>query len=65
VAAGLVMARILPYIYPVIFAHLLDQVFGPGMSVARDGFNTHMMTAITFATSFVISFIVFRKRRET
>ena len=63
VAAGMVVARILPYIYPVIFAHLLDRVFGPGQSNARDGFNSHMMTVITFLSSFVISFIVFRKRR--
>jgi RNA polymerase subunit RPABC4/transcription elongation factor Spt4 len=63
VAAGMVMARILPYIYPVLFGHLLDRVFGPGMSNARDGFNSHMMTVITFLSSFVISFFSFRKRR--
>ena len=61
VAAGMVMARILPYIYPVIFSHVLDRIFGSGPSNARDGFNSHMMTAITFLTSFVISFVSFRK----
>ena len=62
VVAGIVMARILPYIYPVIFGHFLDLVFGPGAG-ARDTFNSHMMTAITFLTSFVISFFTFRKPR--
>jgi ribosomal protein L40E len=63
VAAGMIVARILPYIYPVLFAHLLDRVFGPVQSTARDGFNSHMMTVITFLSSFVISFFSFRKRR--
>lgn len=63
VASGMVMARILPYIYPVAFGPLLDRVFGPGPG-ARDVFNSHMMTAITFLTSFVISFIAFRRPRS-
>jgi hypothetical protein len=52
--AGLIAARILPYIYP-IFDPILTAVFGSGPGMARDGFNTNMMTLITFFTSFVLS----------
>lgn len=50
VIGGLIMARILPYVYPV-FDPLLTAAFGAGMSSARDGFNSLMMTLITFSTS--------------
>lgn len=52
---GMIVARILPFIYP-IFDPILTLVFGSGPSAMRDGFNTNMMTLITFATSFVLSF---------
>ena len=52
---GMIMARVLPFIYP-IFDPILTLVFGSGPSALRDGFNTNMMTLITFATSFVLSF---------
>jgi Double zinc ribbon len=64
VTGGFVMARILPYVYPIL-SPVLDAVFGPGPSNPRDSFNSFMMTGITFATSFIISFIVFKKKRET
>jgi hypothetical protein len=60
VIAGLVMARVLPYIFPLA-SPLEDAWFGEGISSARDRFNSFAMTAITFATSSVISFHVFRK----
>ena len=52
---GMIMARILPFIYP-IFDPILTVVFGAGPGAVRDGFNTNMMTLITFSTSFVLSF---------
>ncbi|MFQ5855305.1 MAG: zinc-ribbon domain-containing protein [Anaerolineae bacterium] len=60
VLAGMIVARILPFIYGPIFDPLLTPVFGSGAG-PRDTFNSFMMTALTFLTSFVISFIVFRK----
>ena len=53
---GMIVARVLPFIYPV-FDPILTLVFGSGPGEARDGFNTNMMTLITFATSFVLSFV--------
>lgn len=63
--SGFIMARILPFIYPV-FDPVLTIVFGSGPGAARDGFNTNMMTLITFGTSFVLSFLTMRltKSRE-
>lgn len=52
---GMIVARILPFIYP-IFDPILTFAFGSGPGEMRDGFNTNMMTLITFATSFVLSF---------
>lgn len=52
---GMIMARILPFIYP-IFDPILTLVFGAGPGAVRDGFNTNMMTLITFFTSFGLSF---------
>lgn len=63
VLAGMVVARILPSIYPIL-APLLDALFGKGASPARDGFNAFMMTALTFLSSFVISFSFFRKPKK-
>jgi hypothetical protein len=54
--AGLVIARILPYVY-FVFDPLLTAVFGSGPSYERDGFNTFMMTAITFLTSFGLALV--------
>lgn len=59
--AGMVVARILPFIYPYVFFPLLAIVFQGNPSGSSDSFNSFMMTAITFLTSFVISFITFRK----
>jgi hypothetical protein len=52
---GMIVARILPFIYP-IFDPILTIVFGSGPSPMRDGFNTNAMTLITFSSSFVLSF---------
>lgn len=68
VLAGIILARLMPYIYPIVFARLLDFIFGPGPSSFRDGFNSFLMTACTCTTSFVISFfafILFRSKRNT
>ncbi len=56
------MARVLPYVYPV-FSPILDALFGKRATSSRDGFNSFMMTAMTFVTSFVIAYRVFRRRR--
>lgn len=53
---GVGMAQILPFIYPV-FDPILTLAFGSGASATRDGFNTNMMTLITFFTSFALSFV--------
>ena len=53
---GMIVARILPFIYPV-FDPILTLAFGSGASATRDGFNTNMMTLITFFTSFALSFV--------
>jgi len=53
---GMVMARILPFIYPV-FDPILTLAFRSGPSPLRDGFNENMMTLITFFTSFAMSFV--------
>ncbi|MBI5651427.1 MAG: hypothetical protein HZC40_13445 [Chloroflexi bacterium] len=52
---GMIVARILPFIYPV-FDPILTFFFGRGPSPMRDGFNTNAMTLITFSVSFVLSF---------
>lgn len=69
VIVGMIVARLLPYIYPIFSARLLDLVFGPGFSPLRDGFNTNFMTACTCFSSFAVAAlgsIVFRltKRRK-
>jgi len=67
VLGGLIVARVLPYIYPIFFSRLLDLVFGAGMSSLRDGFNSFMMTACTCTASFLVSiatFLAFRKKRK-
>jgi hypothetical protein len=55
VLAGLIVARVLPYVYPVLDP-LLSLVFGSGPSSLRDGFNARAMTAITFIISFTLAF---------
>ena len=67
VIAGLIVARAMPFIYPIIFSRALDFVFGPGPSTVRDNFNTHLMTACTFGSSFLIAFVVmilFRSKKR-
>jgi hypothetical protein len=54
---GLVVARLLPFIYPLFSAGLLDLVFGPGISAARDGFNTQFMTCCTCCSSFLVALV--------
>lgn len=48
-------ACLLPYIYPIFAARVLDLIFGPGPSTFRDGFNTNLMTACTCCGSFTIA----------
>lgn len=58
VITGMVVARLLPFIYPLIFSRPLDIVFGPGASSFRDGFNSLLMTTCTFMASFLVAFVV-------
>jgi len=58
VLVGLVVARALPYIYPIFSARLLDLIFGPGYSPLRDGFNSNLMTACTCLSSFLVALAV-------
>lgn len=67
VIVGLIVARLLPYIYPIFSARLLDAVFGPGFSPARDTFNANFMTACTCLSSFTVAMlasIVFRRTKR-
>lgn len=67
VLAGVMVARVLPFIYPLIFSRLLDLVLSPGPSDLRDGLNTWIMSMCTLGTSFVISLatsVLFRRRRK-
>jgi hypothetical protein len=57
VFVGLVIARLLPYVYPIFSARLLDLIFGPGYSPVRDGFNTNFMTACTCFSSFAVALL--------
>jgi hypothetical protein len=64
---GMIVARLLPYIYPIFAARILDVVLGPGVTSTRDSFNSFLMTCCTCSSSFVISFLtllVFRIRRK-
>ena len=64
-AAGMVTARSLPYLYSGFFGGVLNQVFGGGGSgTSRDAFNASSMTFITFGASFGISFLLSRKWRR-
>jgi len=58
IVVGLVVARALPFIYPIFSARLLDLIFGPGYSPLRDGFNTNLMTACTCLSSFAVALVV-------
>jgi hypothetical protein len=67
VLTGLIVARVLPFIYPLIFSRIEDVILGPGISDLRDNINTWMMQNCTCASSFVISFfsfLVFRRKRK-
>jgi zinc-ribbon domain len=61
IVVGLVLARILPYIYAPTVGYLLDflQLSVP----TRDTLNWFMMTALTFLTSFAVGFILSGRRR--
>jgi hypothetical protein len=54
--AGLIIARVLPYVY-FVFDPALTAVFGAGPSYSRDSFNQLMMTSITFCSSFLVAFV--------
>jgi hypothetical protein len=60
VVVGMVVAQVLPQVYPVLDP-LLTLVFGSGPSAGRDGFNTLMMTLLTFLSSMAVSFVFFRR----
>lgn len=65
--AGLMIACLLPYIYPIFAAPVLDFALGPGPSDLRDGFNTNLMTACTCCGSFAIALLgsfVLRARKK-
>ena len=67
VLAGILVARVLPFIYPLIFSRLLDFVLNPGPSTLRDGLNTWIMSVCTCGTSFIISMlaaVLFRRKRR-
>jgi hypothetical protein len=36
VLAGIIIARVLPYVYPIFFSRILDLILGPGVSTLRD-----------------------------
>ena len=60
--AGMVTARSLPNLFP----HL-DPLIRVGAQLMgnRDKFNSSMMTALTFLTSFAVAFIASRMRRRS
>ena len=67
VLTGFIVARVLPFIYPLIFSRLQDAILGPGISDLRDNINIWMMQNCTCASSFIISFFsfyVFRRKRK-
>lgn len=58
---GLILARVLPYIYAPTVGHLLDAL---QLSVpTRDTLNWFVMTALTFLTSFAVGFVLSGRRR--
>jgi len=59
--AGMVLERILPYVYASIVGTLLDVLHVQGN--ARDQFNTVAMTAQTFLASFALSYRSTRARK--
>ena len=61
IVVGLVLARILPYIYAPTVGYLLDflQLSVP----TRDTLNWFVMTALTFLTSFAVGFVLSGRRR--
>jgi predicted PurR-regulated permease PerM len=67
VIVGLVVARVLPFIYPIFSANVLDLIFGPGVSTLRDGFNSLFMTGCTCLSSFAVALVVslaFSRRKQ-
>jgi hypothetical protein len=60
--AGIVVARVLPNVYPVLFAPILQVLFFGNPAGSSDSFNTSIMTWLTFLTSFVISLLIARSR---
>lgn len=58
ILTGMIVARALPYIYPLLFARILDFVLGQGISATRDSFNSFFMTTITFCSSFLVAVVM-------
>jgi hypothetical protein len=58
---GLMTPPVLLRVYPYVFYPLLQVVFDGNPSGASDSFNTFMMTALTFLSSFLVAFLFFRK----
>jgi hypothetical protein len=59
---GIVVARVLPNIYPIIFAPILAVLFFGNGSGTSDSFNSSMMTWITFLSAFAVSLLIGRKK---
>jgi len=58
--SALVFNKLLPFLYPIIFARPLDWIFGPGASSTRDSFNTFLFTLLTAAFSFLAAYFISR-----
>lgn len=53
---GMIVARILPYVYDSIFGRITSLFIGTEITAARDNFNTWLMTLVTLGASFVVGF---------
>lgn len=75
ILTGVVVARLLPYFYPIvasrwldIFFGLFERILGTSLRNSRDSMNTFLMTACTFTSSFLVAFVsalLFRTRRRS
>lgn len=62
IVAGLILARVLPYIYAPVVGSVLNAM---NLETAtRDSLNTFMMTTLTFLTSFLTGFIFSGRGRQ-
>jgi hypothetical protein len=53
---GMIVARILPYVYDTIFGRITSMFIGTQITQARDNFNSWLMTLVTFGISFAVGF---------